>query len=92
MARIVVNGEERDSYVLSVRLTDKQRKRLQSTFRNFGIEGSSVSVQLRILFRKVYWVALRHKKKQEEIQRYVQLRKERRGIPEETEEEAPEEF
>ncbi|MBA7585670.1 hypothetical protein ES708_27658 [subsurface metagenome] len=46
--------------------------------------------QLRLLFRKVYWKALDHKKKHEEIQRYVQLRKERREIPEETEEEREE--
>ena len=44
-----VNGETRRLQVLSVRLTDEELKRLQITLRNFHIEGSSVSEQLRIL-------------------------------------------
>jgi len=80
MARTIVNRGERDSHVLSVRLTEEQLKRLQRTLRNFGIEGSCLSVQVRILFRKVYWVALDHKHRCEEIERLVQLRKERKTL------------
>lgn len=90
MAQTTVNREERDSHVLSVRLTDKQFKRLQSTFRNFEIHGDSMSEQLRLLLRKTYWSSYRFKVRQKEIQKLVQLKKERRCL-QETEEEAPEE-
>jgi len=91
MAQTTVNREERDSHVLSVRLTDKQFKRVQRTLRNFGIEGSSMSEQLRLLLRKTYWSSVRFQTRHKEIQRVLQLRRERERIQGEGEEEAPEE-
>lgn len=92
MARTTVNREERDSHVLSVRLTEEQSKRLQRTLRNFEIQGSSMSDQLRLLFRRTYWSSVRFKARQKEIQRHVQLKRERERIQGEGEEEAPEDL
>ena len=69
-----VNGEERLSQVYSVRLTEYQSKRLQNTFRNFGLKGSS-SEQLRLLLRKAHWSSVRYHNKHRELRR-LQLRKE----------------
>ena len=68
-----VNREERLSQVLSVRLTEYQTKRLQNTFRNFGLKGSS-SEQLRLLLRKAHWSSVRYHAKHRELRR-LQLRK-----------------
>ena len=74
MARTTVNRAERLSQVLSVRLTDYQAKRLQNTFRNFGLKGSS-SEQLRLLLRKAHWSSVRYHAKHRELRR-LQLLKE----------------
>lgn len=72
--------EERLSYTLSFRMTELQFKRVKNTIRNFGIQGSSSSEQLRILFRKVHWISVRHAaRRRERVEEY-------------TEEEAPEEL
>ena len=92
MARTTVNREERLSQVLSVRLTEYQSRRLQRTLKNFRIQGSSSSEQLRLLLRKVHWISVRHHNKHREIQRLVQLKKERERIQGEGEEEAPEDL
>jgi len=70
-----VNGEERLSRVLSVRLTEEQSTRLQRTIKNFGIHGSSPSEQLRILLRKAHWSSVRYNAKHRELRRR-QLQKE----------------
>jgi hypothetical protein len=47
------------SQVLSVRLTERQLKRLQKTLRILGIQGGSMSDQLRALFKWLYFKSLR---------------------------------
>ena len=49
------------SHTLSIRLTDVQLRRLQSTLRNFGIKEGSMSDQLRALFKEVHLISLRHR-------------------------------
>ena len=71
-----VNREERLSQVLSVRLTEYQTKRLQNTFRNFGLKGSS-SEQLRLLLRKVHWSSVRYHNKHRELRRLALLKEEK---------------
>ena len=73
MKRTTVNRAERLSQVVSVRLTEYQSKRLQNTFRNFGIKGNS-SEQLRLLLRKAHWSSVRYHTKHRELRRLAHLR------------------
>lgn len=59
MAHANVNAEERLSHVLSVRLRERELKRIQETLRNFEIQGDSMSEQLRVLFRMEYGRSVR---------------------------------
>lgn len=59
MARDTVNREEQGSQVLSVRLREREFRRLQETLRNFEIQGDCMSEQMRALFHRVYWSSVR---------------------------------
>ena len=91
MARTTVNREERLSQVLSVRLTEYQSRRLQNTFKNFGLKGSP-SERMRLLLRKIHWRSVDYANKHREIRRLVQLKKEKEeeSIKREEEEEKEE--
>jgi Succinate dehydrogenase/fumarate reductase, flavoprotein subunit len=64
-----VNRDLQLSQVLSVRLTERQLQRLQKTLRNFGIQGGSMSDQLREFFRLLYWRSARYARERERIQK-----------------------
>ena len=68
-----VKRTERLYRIYSVRLTEYQSKRLQNTFRNFGIKGNS-SEQLRLLLRKAHWSSVRYYTKHRELRRLAHLR------------------
>lgn len=59
MAANNVNREQRLSQVLSVRLRERELRRLQDTLRNFEIQGDSLSEQLRALFQRSYMSSVR---------------------------------
>jgi hypothetical protein len=69
MAVTDASKEQRLSHTIAVRLREKQFKRLQSTLRNFEIQGDSLSEQLRALFRKDYFSSLRWRRMRERFQR-----------------------
>jgi len=72
-----VNRDLQLSHVLSVRLTPKQWTRVQVTFRNFGISGSTPSEQLREFLRLWYWRSVRYARERERIQRDGERERER---------------
>jgi len=55
-----VNREEQGSHVLSVRLSQREFRRLRATLRNYQIDGSCFSEQLRKFFKDSYWRSIRH--------------------------------
>jgi hypothetical protein len=59
MAVNSVNNPEKRSNVISLRLTDKELKRLHTTLRNFGIKQSSVSDALRLFLTREYYRSLK---------------------------------
>jgi hypothetical protein len=54
-----VNNAQRRVNVISLRLTDKELKRLHATLRNFGIKQSSVSDALRLFLTREYYRSLK---------------------------------
>jgi hypothetical protein len=54
-----VNTSQRLSNVISLRLTDKELKRLHQTLRNFSIKQTSVSEGLRVLLARDYYRSLK---------------------------------
>lgn len=71
-----VNRDLQLSHVLSVRLTDRQLKRLQKTLRNFEIDQGSWSDQLRTFFRLMYFKSQRA---QVQPLRHVERERDSRG-------------
>jgi hypothetical protein len=69
MGDTTVNRALRLSHVVSVRLREREFQRLQRTLRNYGIQGNSMSEQLRILFHRIYWSSVRWKRVRERVQR-----------------------
>ena len=75
MKRITASREDKLNRTLSFRLTEYQFSRVQRTIRNYGIQGSSPSDQLRLLLRRVHWSSVRYHAKHRELRR-LQLLKE----------------
>ena len=86
MTRTTASGEDKLNRTLSFRLTEFQFKRVQRTIRNFRIQGSSPSEQLRILLRRTHWRSVEYASKHRERRRLARLREER--LKREAEEEA----
>jgi hypothetical protein len=71
-SRNSVNGHTR---VLSVRLTEKQHKRLRKTLRNYGFTEGSPSDQLRNFLKLMYIRSVRYRERRMEILRLKERRK-----------------
>ena len=77
MTRTTASREDKLNRTLSFRLTEFQFKRVQRTIRNFRIQGSSPSEQLRILLRRTHWRSVEYASKHRELRRLALLNEER---------------
>ena len=69
MNRNTVDREETGSKVLSARLKQQEWKHFQEILRNYKIQKSSVSDQLRELLRVELWRSRRYARSQREFQK-----------------------
>ena len=72
MNRNTVDREETGSKVLSARLKQQEWKHFQEILRNYKIQKSNVSDQLRELLRVELWRSRRYARSQREFQKKLQ--------------------
>ena len=72
MNRNTVDREETGSKILSARLKQQEWKHFQEILRNYKIQKSNVSDQLRELLRVELWRSRRYARSQREFQKKLQ--------------------
>ena len=72
MNRNTLQREETGFHFLSARLTEQEWKHFQEILRNYKIQKSSVSDQLRELLRFELWRSRRYARSQREFQKKLQ--------------------